>query len=81
VPRRNLQVRAGRSAFLKKSSKKLLIVLASACPDRPKPIDVPPTWAVSKTLPIQARYTGKRRSQIKQKSIAGFSKTAFVPPS
>jgi hypothetical protein len=33
VPRRYLQVRAGRPAFLKKSSKKRLIVLASACRD------------------------------------------------
>jgi hypothetical protein len=29
-----LHVRAGRPSFLKKRSKKLLIILASACPDR-----------------------------------------------
>jgi hypothetical protein len=29
-----LQVRAGRPAFLKKGSKKRLIILASACPER-----------------------------------------------
>jgi hypothetical protein len=34
VPRLCLQVRAGKPAFLKKSGKKLLIILASACPDR-----------------------------------------------
>jgi hypothetical protein len=33
VPPRNVPVRTGRPAFLKKSSKKLLIILASACPD------------------------------------------------
>jgi hypothetical protein len=29
--------RCGRTSFWKKSSKKLLIILVSACPDRPKP--------------------------------------------